>query len=408
MDEQQETSLATTGQARLVHRLAVTFYGVAAAAAVIGQTWVAVDHLPWPDTLAPVWRVAAVLPFALVLELLAVVLATMSDHRMRLGERAVGIRSFSAAVAVVATGVIVIGHGQHDLYLAIGFGALSGAAYLLALVHMSMRRRDALRAAGQLAAVAPAYGLYRRLRNPVLTARAAELARERGLGLYESLRAAEAALRAERRRPAIAAAVEAAIRSSHDDPRMAEIAVSTLDLDRIADELAATADYAGWAAQLAPAVTAPPSDMSAPETGHEADMPSGHGADTEADMSAPRKRTSERTSTGHGADMSAFRKRTSTRTSTGHRRGKRADMSATVTADDLRELLDQHPDMTKKELANVVGLSDRQVRRILRAASAPQADIAPDMSASGSGHGPDIGADMDGGHVRLNGHAMSA
>lgn len=273
MDEQQETSLATTGQARLVHRLATTFYGLAATAAVIGQTWVAVDHLPWPDGVAPVWRVAAVAPFALVLELLAVVLAVMSDYRMRLGERALGVRAFSAAVAVVATGVIVIGHGQHDLYLAIGFGALSGAAYLLALVHMSMRRRDALRAAGQLAQVAPAYGLYRWLRHPVLTARAAELARERGLGLYESLRAAELELRAERRRPAIAAAVEQAIRAEHPDPRMAQIAVSTLDLDRIAAELADTADYAGWAARLAPAVTAPSPDSPG-------DSPTGESPDT--------------------------------------------------------------------------------------------------------------------------------
>lgn len=399
MDEQQETSLATTGQARLVHRLAVTFYGLAAAAAVIGQTWVAVDHLPWPDTLAPVWRVAAVLPFALVLELLAVVLATMSDYRMRLGERAVGIRAFSAAVAVVATGVIVIGHGQHDLYLAIGFGALSGAAYLLALVHMSMRRRDALRAAGQLAQVAPAYGLYRRLRHPVLTARAAELARERGLGLYESLRAAELELRAERRRPAIAAAVESAIRAEHDDPRMAEIAVSTLDLDRIAEELERAADYAGWAERLAPAVTAPAPDtapdMTAPESGHG----TGHGPDM------------ERTSAGHDradittqqADMSAPGRRTPPGRGRSKKAGRAAKAAGTVTADHLRDLLDQHPDMTQRQLAQLVGLSDRQVRRILKSQPGQQAD----MSGLGSGHGPDSEPDMDGGHVRLNGHAMS-
>lgn len=260
----ETTPLVSDRQARLVHRLASTFYGLAATAAVIGQTWVAVDHLPWPDGMSVVWRVAATAPFAVVLELLAVVLAVMSDYRLRLGERAVGIRAFSATVAIVATGVIVLGH-REDIYLAAGFGTLSAAAYLLALVHMAARRRDALRAAGQLAQVAPAYGLYRRLRHPVLTARASELARERGLGLYESLRAAELELRAARRRPAIAAAVESAIRASHDDPRMAEIAVSTLDLDRIAAELELQADYAGWAARLAPAVTAPQADVSAPE-----------------------------------------------------------------------------------------------------------------------------------------------
>lgn len=386
MDEQQETSLATTGQARLVGRLSTAFYAAAAAAAVIGQTWVAVDHLPWPDTLAPVWRVLVSGAGAATLELLAVVLAVMADYRMRLGERAVAVRVFSAAVAIVATGVIVIGH-HHDLYLAAAFGTLSAAAYLLALVHMAARRRDALRAAGLLAQVPPSFGLYRWVRRPVLTARAAELARERGLGLYESLRAAELELRAERRRPAIAAAVEAAIRSSHDDPRMAEIAVSTLDLDRIAEELAATADYAGWAKRLAPAVTAPAPDtapdMTAPESGHG----TGHGPDIGADAAPDITRRE--------ADMSGSSKRTSS----GRRRTKKAARQESVSADDLLELMAQRPDITQKQLAELVGLSDRQVRRILKSQPAQQAD----MSAGHGGHGPD----MDGGHVRLNGHAMS-
>lgn len=254
-----ETALVTDRQGRLVGRLAMTFYGAAAAGAVVAQTWVAMAHVPWPDFLPVAAQLLVSLVAAGTLELLAVVVAVMSDYRMRLGERAVGLRVFSAAVAIVAAGVIVLGHWE-DIYLATGFGTLSAAAYLLALVHMAARRRDALRAAGMLAQVPPSFGLYRWIRRPVLTARAAELARVQGLGLRESLRQAELELRAERRRPAIAAAVESAIRSSHDDPRMAEIAVSTLDLDRIAAELAATADYAGWAERLAPAVTAPSPD----------------------------------------------------------------------------------------------------------------------------------------------------
>ncbi|QSB14576.1 hypothetical protein JQS43_24400 [Natronosporangium hydrolyticum] len=252
----QGAAAAGTLSTEAIHRLAFTFYATAAAAAVIGQTWVALKKLPWSDDLHVGWRIGAVAPFALTLELLAVVLAVMADHRMRLGERAVVLRVFSAAVAVLATGVIVVGHWG-DPYVVAAFGGLSVAAYLLSMAHMAMRRRDAMRAAGQLAQIAPAYGWWRRLRRPLLTARAAELARERGLGLYESLRAAELELRAERRRPAIAAAVGAAIRAEQADPRMAEIAVSTLDLDRIAAELAGRADYAGWAARLAPAVTAP-------------------------------------------------------------------------------------------------------------------------------------------------------
>jgi hypothetical protein len=245
--------------------LAYWFYGVAAAGAVIGQTWVAVAHVPWGPQVPLAVRVAAVLPFALCLELLAMALAAMADERMRLGERAYGFRVFSAAVAVVAVGILVAGHWP-QLYWSGVFGMLSGAAYLLWLLHSAARRRDALRAAGKLADTAPHYGLWRRLRHPVWTARAAELAREgrvdaggvwRPLGLYESLRAARVAMRDEKRRPAIAGAVERVVRAEQRDARMAEVAVRTLDLDRLAAELAGRVDYGAWADRLAPAIAAP-------------------------------------------------------------------------------------------------------------------------------------------------------
>jgi len=367
--------------------MAVAFYVTAAAGAAIGQVWVAMTHIPWPDGLPVGWRLAAVLPFALCLELLAMVLAAMADQRMRMGERALGFRAFSAAVAVLAVGIIVAGHWG-DPYTVTAFGGLSVSAYALWLLHSAARRRDALRAAGQLAAPAPAYGLFRWLRHPLWTARAAELARERGLGLYESLRVAELELRAERRRPAIAAAVEAAIRAEHDDPRMAEIAVSTLDLDRIAAELETQADYAGWAARLAPAVTAPAPDtapdMSAPETGHGTGHDRADITTQQADMSAPGRRTPP----GRGRSKKA---------------GRAAKAADTVTADHLRELLDQHPDMTQRQLGELVGLSDRQVRRILKSQPGQQADMSGSVSAPMSASG----ADMSAVHVRLNGHAMS-
>jgi hypothetical protein len=192
-------------------------------------------------------------------------LAAMADERMRLGERAYGLRTFSAVVATVAVGILVAGHWPH-LYWSAAFGVLSGSAYLLWLLHSAARRRDALRAAGKLADTAPDYGLWRRLRHPIWTARAAELAREgcldsgtgvwRPLGLYESLRAAQLAIHAQKRRPAVARALAQVVRAEQRDPRMAEIAVRTLDLDRLATELEARVDYAGWADRLAPAVTA--------------------------------------------------------------------------------------------------------------------------------------------------------
>jgi len=247
-------------------RLAYGFYTVAATGAVIGQTWVAYIHVPWTDAV-PAWaRIAAVLPFALCLELLAMALAAMGDQRMRLGEAAWGFRIFSTLIASVAVGILVLGHWPH-YYWSGGFGILSTSAYVLWLLHAAARRRDALRAAGKLADTAPDYGLWRRLRYPVWTARAAELARQghtdpatgtwRPLSLYESLHAAQLAIRADKRRPALARAVEQVVRAAHPDPKMADIAVRTLDLDRIATELEHRVDYPAWADRLAPAITIP-------------------------------------------------------------------------------------------------------------------------------------------------------
>jgi hypothetical protein len=246
-------------------RLAYGFYSIAATGAVIGQTWVALTHVPWPPTV-PAWiRVAAVLPFALCLELLAMALAAMGDERLRSGERAYGLRVFSALVATVAVGILVLGHWPH-YYWSAAFGVLSTSAYMLWLLHSAARRRDALRTTGKLADTAPDYGLWRRLRYPIWTARAAELAREghtdpatagwRPLTLYESLRAAQLAMRAEKRRPLVAKAVEQVVRTDHPDPKMADIAVRTLDLDRIATELERRVDYTAWADRLAPAISA--------------------------------------------------------------------------------------------------------------------------------------------------------
>jgi hypothetical protein len=75
--------------------------------------------------------------------------------------------------------------------------------------------------------------------------------------VYESLRAAELAIGDEKRRPAVARAVERVVRSDHKNSYMADIAVRTLDLDRLAAELAARVDYHAWADRLAPAITAP-------------------------------------------------------------------------------------------------------------------------------------------------------
>jgi hypothetical protein len=77
------------------------------------------------------------------------------------------------------------------------------------------------------------------------------------LGLFESLQAAEQAIRADRQRPSITYAVEQLVRADQPDPHMAELAVRTINLDELADRLAALVDLDGWANRLAPAITAP-------------------------------------------------------------------------------------------------------------------------------------------------------
>jgi hypothetical protein len=289
-----------------------------------------------------------VTPFALCLELLGMVTAALADERMRAGERALGLRTFSAAVAAVAVTVIVAGHWP-DAYLVAGFGAFSAAAYLLWMLHSAARRRDALRAAGLLNRVAPAYGWHRWL--PGLgrpgwrtTSRARQLALAHGLDLHESLTAAEQQLRAEARRPAIAAAVRALVRANHPDPLMAEIAVRTLDHDRIAAELEARADYAGWAQRLTAAVSAPPTtglSGQAPDAEHASVHPSASG------QRAPGRR------------------RTRTPVSAADRRS-RASRNAHTTATRIADAMSRTPQPTQVAVARELGISDRTVRRHLK------------------------------------------
>lgn len=345
-------------------RLAYGFYAVAALGAVVGQTWVAVGHLPWGPGV-PLWaRVAVVLPFALCLELLAMALAAMADERVRLGERAYGFRAFSAAVAAVAVGIQVAGHWP-DLYWSGVFGVLSGSAYLLWLLHASARRRDALRAAGKLADTAPDYGLWRRLRHPVWTARAAELAREgrvdaasgrwQPLGLYESLRAAQLVMGDEKRRPAIAGAVEQVVRADQRDARMAEVAVRTLDLDRLAAELASRVDYGAWADRLAPAVTAPltsaaiaaPTPVAAEQVSPVAE-----------DAGPPKLDTAAAVPDAVSAPDAAV-----SAPGAGFGRARVPAPGGRSTAERVTRMLAERPEVGVAEVAAALGVSERTVRR---------------------------------------------
>lgn len=224
-----------------VDRALTGFYAVVALLALAGQAGAAVHWLHWPLVTA-VAAVAAA-------EFGGIVLSAYADHRRRLGERALSARALSAAVAAGAVAVNWLGHADH---LQGGFFAgMSALGYLVWLLHSGARRRDQLRATGNLPPVPPVYGARAWLRHPGLTRRARALALEHpSLGLYGSLDAARTAERTQRRQAAIAALLRRKLAAGRD--RLAgEIAVTVYDLDVIAARLASSADYDGLTALLA-------------------------------------------------------------------------------------------------------------------------------------------------------------
>ncbi|MFB6726766.1 hypothetical protein ACFCV3_41735 [Kribbella sp. NPDC056345] len=228
-------------------KVAYAFYGVAATAALVGQVWAAVNHIPWPQTgFSTFGKIALVAPAVAVIELGGVATSALADVRRRRGENAYGYRTMSLFAALVALIFNVWGHWAPDeRFLAFGFGGLSAFAYVLWLIHSSARRRDSLRGTGKLAETAPVYGPGQWLREPRLTKRARDLAVEHGYGVHESLRVAREEERTNTRRKAIAAAIERRIRELHKDDEVgATIAATTYDLDRLADEVKDRLDYA--------------------------------------------------------------------------------------------------------------------------------------------------------------------
>jgi hypothetical protein len=163
---------------------------------------------------------------------------------------------FAALVALVFN---VIGHWRpEERFLAFGFGGLSAFAYVLWLIHSSARRRDVLRNSGQMATTGPVYGVVQWAREPKVTWLARSLALEHGYGLYESLRQAREQMRNAARRVAIAGTVAEYIRSEHQDERLAKIAETTYDPDRLAGMLEERINYEVVTAKLTRAISPPP------------------------------------------------------------------------------------------------------------------------------------------------------
>lgn len=223
------------------NRLLTTFYVGVALAALVGQTQAATE---WLHAL---WFLAGAA--VLLVELGGIALCAYADARRRLAERALAARTLSAVVAAGAVALNWFGHHNH---LQGGFFAgLSALGYLVWLINSEARRRDQLRADGNLPDPPPAYELTQWIRHPWITRRAKFLAKaDPNLGLYGSLTAAENAIRRDKRNAQLAKALRERITKAVD-PTMANIAVLTYDLDEIADRLRASADYDGLTAILA-------------------------------------------------------------------------------------------------------------------------------------------------------------
>jgi len=206
-----------------------------------GQVTGAVEALHIP--------LVAAIPAVAALELGGIVVMANADVRRRLGERAVASRLLSVAIAAWAVAFNWLAHSNHLLG---GFYAgMSALGYAVWLMHTENQRRDRLRVKGNLPPTTPAYEVWSHwLRHPLLTMRAKSLAKEDPrLGLYDSMAAARADVRRERRTAAIAKVLHRKIRAAVD-PTTADIAVQVYDLDEIARRLADQADYSGLTALI--------------------------------------------------------------------------------------------------------------------------------------------------------------
>jgi hypothetical protein len=104
----------------------------------------------------------------------------------------------------------------------------------------------------------PVYGIVQWVREPKTTWLARSLAIEHGYSLYESLRAAQHQIRNRSRREAIAGTVAEYIRSEHQDERLAKIAETTYDPDRLAGMLEERINYEVITNKLTKAISPPP------------------------------------------------------------------------------------------------------------------------------------------------------
>ena len=311
--------------------LLFVFYLAMAGLALYGQsdglmTWLGIDR----------WYALAV---GFAIELLAAVLLGFADwRRTHRGEQAIAARVLSVAVALGVAALNWYGHdtsiGQRML-----FTGASLAGYAVWTLHSNARRRDALRAAGRLAAQPPVFGVAAWLRSPKVVWRARQLATaEPSLSVHAAIAQARTELATEARQRAIAAALRRKLSRSLD-ATSADIAMVSYDLDEVAARLAASVDYGRLTGLLA--------------------------ADIHADRIAAGERGKRRTATATpqlDRIDDADKPQVTPRPTSARKTTPKADASTRV-----RAAIQAHPDATQADIARIAKTTDRTVRRVLSA-----------------------------------------
>lgn len=238
-------------RATTADRWTFAFYGAAAVTSLVGQVWAGADHIPGDLPFAAKAIIISV-P-VLVIELFGVAMAARADMRMRAGHSGVRYQVLSATAATFAVVFNFAGHYEQGLpsWWSWLFGGLSAGAYVVWLFHAADRRNDAAEARQHRAAAAPDYGLWRRITQRDRVRLATELAQEHGLGLFDSLRAADEQIRTDNRRRLIGRVLRDIIRAEHDDRRMADLAEVSVDIDKLAVDIESRVDYAALSDRIA-------------------------------------------------------------------------------------------------------------------------------------------------------------
>lgn len=324
------TTTTTAGRATGPLHLLFVFYLAMAGLALYGQSdglmaWLGVDR----------W---AAIGLGLAIELLAAVLLGFADwRRTDRGEQAIAARLLSVAVALGVAALNWYGHdasvGQRML-----FTGASLAGYAVWTLHSNARRRDALRAAGRLAAQPPVFGVAAWLRSPKVVWRARQLATaDPSLSVHTAIAQARTELATEARQRAIAAALRRKLSRSLD-ATSADIAMVSYDLDEVAARLARSVDYGRLTGLLAADIHA---DRIAAGNGKRRTA----SAPTEADRVNDADKSQAKT-------PAASRRKTASKPDASTR---------------IRAAIQAHPDATQADIARIAKTTDRTVRRVLSA-----------------------------------------